>query len=177
LNDLLEIQTEVKHEFTFKSQNCDEVFGQSIAITAHLQKQLQNLSYLVFRELNKIHSSALALCDRLRPVTAKLVARMTEQKSLLAFAMQAMAKLSGAPLVKCPPVDRIIQHPQVLEQYFDQLKAMPSNKIEIGRPAPDIKSALMTMNGLMSAMNEHMQEEHEQLMSVLYEHSISSINY
>jgi regulator of replication initiation timing len=168
-----------------------------VGLAYRFQKQLHDLEQLVLRKFKRILNSVSFLRSRLQPIMVKTVqlvslasgvyekakasiARTEQHKSLLVFAIQAMAKLAGASFVSMPSIDSVLDHPNLLEQYFTRLKAIASDRIEIQQPtaiilpSPDIKRVLTVMNDLMSTINEQMQEEHEELMGVLTEQSLSS---
>lgn len=152
-------------------------------------EQIQNIS----NKFENYTSSALQMGEHLAYIhgeNERLVSDNQKERSLLNFAAQAMAKLSGVSISEAPSITDMLENPQKLESFYNTLyqtvaETKEKEKIAISniaqsmspikqRQAPYVMTTLNNINDLMHVMNDQMQEEHNQLMSTIADQEMPS---
>jgi myosin heavy subunit len=194
-DQILELEGELVH----LGQAGNRLKSNFLGLFENFERRLRGFRQMAMWNLGQMLTALLPLGDQCEQFRAKIEVlagigvasrrqyavvrrQFKTQESLLTFAIQAMAKLAGTPLGSAPAAADVRNDPALLEAYFIRLFAVVQEKevppVEIKAPivvrTTSVAPALSVMKELMVAMNEQMQQEHEELMTVLTDQRRSS---
>lgn len=143
-----------------------------------LEGKMQVTNKSIEEKMNNIESRMLELkaklhfLNNLASENMNLSKKLKNLSSSLEFAMQAMANLAGVSDENMPYSTDVMENEELLEIYVSDLQAKVVEKTieEASMPKATTKrqhlnTSIGTLNDLMAAMTEQMQNEHDILMS------------